>query len=127
MRKILAVVALGLVVNGCGSSSPTAPPVAATPAPTPAPTAPPPLYVATGSGDTVFDIPRNVTRIKIEANYPGRSTNFIVKIAGRLVVNELLGPAFGPSTFTGTYLIAGGGTVEITNSSGVNWSFTEVR
>ena len=75
----------------------------------------------------MFDLPARITRVRIEAAYAGNTSNFIVKIAGKLIVNELLGTFWGPTTFTGTYLISGGGTVEITDSSGVSWTFTEVR
>ncbi len=127
MRKTLAVLALALIAAGCGgSSSPTAPVVAATPAPTATPT-PAPIFTVTGTGDTVFDIPTRVTRIKISGTYTRNSSNFIVRIASSLVVNELLGTGWNQTTFEGTYLIRGGGTAEITKSTGVEWTFTEVR
>lgn len=71
-------------------------------------------------------MPTSVTRVKITADFPGRSSNFIVKIGGRLIVNELLGTSFTGPHFEGTYVTTGG-VVEITNSSGVTWTFTEVR
>lgn len=86
-----------------------------------------PIFTKSGTGDTVFDIPAHVTRIRITASYFASSSNFIVMIAGNLVVNELLGTFWGQTTFQGTYLIGGGGTVQITSSSGVGWVFTEVR
>lgn len=85
------------------------------------------LFSRGGSGNTVFDIPTYVTRIQIQADYAGFSSNFIVNIAGRLVVNELLGRTWGATHYDGTHLIAAGGTAVITNSSGVAWSFIEVR
>jgi hypothetical protein len=42
------------------------------------------------------------------------------------VVNELLGTGWGRVDFDGTYLTSGG-VVQITDSSGVAWSFTQVR
>jgi hypothetical protein len=84
------------------------------------------LFTKSGSGDTIFDLPAQVTRIRIQANFVGNSSNFVVKIAGRLVVNEILGASGDKSTFDGTYLLAGGGTVDITDSSGISWTFTEV-
>ena len=125
MRKLIALGILAfLPACGGGSSSPTqvAPPTTTTT------TLPPrPLFTISGSGDNVFDMPTSVTRVKITGDYPSRSTNFIVKIGGRLIVNELLGTSWpnGPH-FEGTYVTTGG-TVEITNSSGVVWTFTEVR
>ena len=86
-----------------------------------------PILLKGGSGDTVFDLPVYITRIRITADYGGFSSNFIVKIAGRLVVNELVGTTWKQTHFDGVYAIAGGGTVEVTNSSGVAWLFTEQR
>jgi Abnormal spindle-like microcephaly-assoc'd, ASPM-SPD-2-Hydin len=85
------------------------------------------IFRRSGSGDTVFDMPLDVSRIHIVGTYPGFSSNFIVKIGGRLIVNELLGTGWGTTRYDGTLLTGGGGTVSITNSSGVSWSFEEVR
>lgn len=85
------------------------------------------IFTKSGSGDTVFDLPTRVTRIRIEATFSGRSSNFIVRIGGNsAVVNEILGTANQRPGFVGTFPIAGGGTVEITRSSGVFWTFTEI-
>ena len=85
------------------------------------------VFTKSGSGDTVFDLPTRVTRIRIEGTFAGRSSNFIVRIGGNnTVVNEVLGTANQRTGFVGTFAIAGGGTVEITRSSGVVWAFTEV-
>jgi hypothetical protein len=83
-------------------------------------------FARSGSGDMVFDIPANVTRIRIQGTYAGSSSNFMIGIAGHNVVNELLGSVYSVTSHDGTYLIKGGGTVEITHSSGVTWSITEV-
>lgn len=85
-----------------------------------------PIFSRSGSGDTVFDMPTSVTRIRIQADYGAFSSNFIVHIGGNHIVNELLGTSWGKTHFDGTYLTTGG-VVEITNSSGVSWSFVEVR
>lgn len=124
--RLLTCLVLTIPACGGGGSSPGAPAPIPTAALTPAP-APVPLYTHTGSGDTVFDLPQRITRVRIDAAYSGYSSNFVVHIAGDLVVNELLGTGWGPVTFTGTYLIRGGGVVEITDSTGVSWTFTEVR
>jgi len=72
-------------------------------------------------------MPTAVSRVKITADYQGRSSNFIVEIGGRLVVNELIGDAWPNGRhFEGTY-VTSGGVVAITHSSGVAWTFTEVR
>jgi hypothetical protein len=88
--------------------------------------APPGLFTKSGSGDTVFDIPTRVTRIRIQGTYSGTSSHFYVDIAGKSVVIDSIGTSHNPVTFDGTYLLTGGGTVEITSSSGVSWTFTEV-
>ncbi len=85
-----------------------------------------PLFSKSGNGDAVFDLPARVTRIRIQGNLNANSSNFIVKIAGQLVVNEIIEISSNVRTFDGTYLLVGGGTVEITGSSGVSWTFTEV-
>jgi hypothetical protein len=84
------------------------------------------VFIKTGVGDNVFDIPTYVGRIRIQGQYPGRIENFIVYVAGRLVVNDIIGTSRNPAAFDGTYVISGG-RVEIQSSSGVNWTFTEVR
>lgn len=83
-------------------------------------------WTNSGSGNTVFDMPTYITRVRIQGRYTGSSSNFIVKIAARLIVNELLGTFWGPTTYDGTVLTTGG-VVEITNSSGVAWTMTEGR
>ena len=97
---------------------------------TPVVSSPAPIQSAsfskTGTGDTVFDLPSSVTRIQIQATYNGNSSNFIVHIAGNLIVNELLGSSYKSVNSDGTYLLIGGGTVEVTNSSGVLWTFTAI-
>jgi hypothetical protein len=86
-----------------------------------------PLFTKSGTGDNVFDMPMYVARVRIVGTYTGYSSNFIVYIGGRLIVNELLGTGWGTTRYDGTLLTGGGGIVQITNSSGVSWSFTEVR
>jgi len=85
------------------------------------------LYVITGTGDTVFTIPANVTKIRIQGSFAGNGSNLIVRIGGTLRVNEIIGTSRSPSAFDGTYLVTGGSIVEITSSSGVAWTFTEVQ
>lgn len=88
-----------------------------------------PPFRRTGSGANVFDIPSYVSRIHITADYGGSCENFIVHIAGRSVVNEILGRCsvgIGPH-YDGTHLITGGGVTEVKFATGVNWSFEEVR
>lgn len=84
-------------------------------------------FTRSGSGNTVFDMPTDVARVRIIGTFNGNSSNFVVRIGGRLVVNELVGTFWGQPRYEGIHLTNGGGVVEITNSSGVAWSFEEVR
>lgn len=83
------------------------------------------IWTKKGKGDTVFDMPTYVSRVRITGTYMGYSSNFIVWVGGDLLVNELLGTGWGTTSYEGTHLTTGG-VVEIEYSSGVSWSFTEV-
>ena len=85
-----------------------------------------PLWERAGVGNTVFDMPTSISRVRIVGVYRSNSSNFIVRVGGRLVVNELLGRSWGQERYEGVHQVTGGVT-EITNSSGVEWSVTEVR
>ena len=95
----------------------------ATPDPHPA------LWSHSGSGNSVFDIPLHITRVHIRGTWSGTGTsNFIVRIGGRGVVNAIL-RELPNRTYEGTHLIsAGGGVAEISSSANISsWTFTEVR
>lgn len=85
-----------------------------------------PVFFRQGVGDSVFDIPSHVTRVIITASYNGSSQNFILRVGGSLIVNELMGTAWQQTIFIGTYQITPG-VVQITSSSGVAWTFHEFR
>lgn len=85
-----------------------------------------PVWQRDGAGNTVFDMPAAISRVRIVGTYRSNSSNFIVRVGGRLVVNELLGRSWGQERYEGVHQVSGG-VVAITNSSGVEWSFTEVR
>jgi hypothetical protein len=89
------------------------------------PSTPPPLFVQTGSGNAVFDMPTRVDRVRIQAVWNQTNTsNFIVTIGGVLTVNAVLRDSI---TYDGTHL-TNGGVVAITNSQNISsWTFTEVR
>lgn len=112
MRRFALVLALALLVGSCGGSSPSAPSR--------------PLFQKSGIGDDVFDMPTDVTRVKITGQYSGSGSNFVVWVGGQLKVNEILGTDWPSTTYSGTLAVTGGET-RIENSSGVAWSFTEVR
>jgi hypothetical protein len=89
-----------------------------------------PLFSRSGVGDTVFDMPASVARVRIQAAPTTNCQNFIVRIGGRAsIVNVILGTcsvADAPS-LDSTYLTGGGGVVEITKATGVRWTIEEVR
>jgi len=114
MLRLLPV-ALVLLFVSCGGSGDDG---------GPGPSASP--WSSCGTGDTVFDMPTRVERVKIAADYSEHSSNFIVKIGGDLMVNELIDTGYDSTHFEGTYL-TDGGAVEILHSSGVRSCFTEGR
>lgn len=90
------------------------------------------VFTASGTGDNVFTIPTYVTRVRVDATYVGNCQNFIVRISSSVtsLINIIIGTcsvADTRSPFSGTYAINSGGTVTITSSTGVNWTFTELR
>lgn len=87
-----------------------------------------PLFTKTGTGASVFDMPTSVTRVRIFGDYGGFCENFIIHIAGRGVVNEILGSCSVASGrhYEGTFVTTGG-VVEVLNSTGISWGFVEVR
>lgn len=83
------------------------------------------LWSKSGYGDYAFDMPTYVKWVKITGSYTGYSSNFMVYVGGKLLVNELLGTGWKQTYYTGVWATTGG-AVQIKNSSGVSWSFTEV-
>lgn len=82
---------------------------------------------ASGVGNTVFDMPRTVSRVRITGTYRASGSNFIVWVGGRLVVNEIIGVGRpGGPTYTGVHAVTGG-EVRIENSRDVEWTFMEAR
>jgi hypothetical protein len=124
------VIVVSVLAAACGSSSPMSP-TSATPAQ---------IFAMNGSGNTVFNVPTSVTRIHITGTYTGFTSNFIVwagpsnincdstfNLNCHLLVNDLVGTAYGRTVSDGTYVSPGSATMQIVDSSGVSWSFTEVR
>lgn len=125
MRGVTALTLLALALVSCGGDDS---PTGSIPVPTTTTTTTlPPLWSKAGTGDTVFDMPRHVARCRIVGIYTGYSSNFIVHLNGHGLVNELLGTGWGTTKYDGTVLTTGGGVVDIVHSSGVAWTFTEVR
>lgn len=89
-----------------------------------------PIFTQSGVGDSVFDMPLTVTRVRVQAVPTTSCQNFIVRISGRAsLINVILGTCSvaDARTLDSTYLTGGGGVVSITNSTGVQWTFTELR
>lgn len=79
----------------------------------------------TGFGNTVFDMPLCVNRLLIRGRWNGQGTsNFIVHVDGRSVVNEILRQTI---TYEGVHQVNGGKTVEIVSSGAIDWSFEEIQ
>lgn len=85
------------------------------------------LWTVSGTGNNVFDKPLHVTRVRITGAFSGHSSNFIVRCGGSLLVNELLGTGWGPTTYSGVHATPNCTQIQITNSTQVSWTFTEVR
>jgi hypothetical protein len=84
-----------------------------------------PLWTRTGTGNTVFDMPTYVRRVRIVGTYSASGSNFIVWVGNRLVVNEIIGTARqGGPRYEGVHAVIGG-EVRIENSRDVVWSFTQ--
>lgn len=85
-------------------------------------------FTRSGVGNTVFDMPSGITRVRITGRFDGSCENFIMRIGGRLVVNEILGTCSVASgrTYEGTHLVSGT-VVEVTGSNGVSWSIQEIQ
>lgn len=84
-----------------------------------------PFWRHAGQGNTVFDMPPYVTRVQIVGEWLRRDTsNFIVRLNGRTIVNEILRESI---TYSGVHLVSGGGVVEIVSSSNIRWSFQQVQ
>jgi len=84
------------------------------------------VFSKSGIGDQVFDLPSRNARYRVQANFPGTSSNFIVYVAGSLAINSIIGISQTPVAFDGTYAFSSGARVEIQNAPGVTWSFIEL-
>jgi hypothetical protein len=86
------------------------------------------LFQKVGVGNQVFDIPSFITRARIMADYGGSCQNFILRINGRSLANEILGNcSIASGRHYDATVLTGGGTGDTVSSEGVLWSFTEVR
>jgi hypothetical protein len=78
-----------------------------------------------------FEMPTTVRRVRIQANFPTLTANFVVVINGRIVVNAVLGTAQTSTSYDAVHSTTGG-AVEVIASSGaivpggLPWSMTSV-
>lgn len=88
-----------------------------------------PLFTKSGTGNTVFDLPAGVTRLRAQGTTPTSCENFIVRRNGSSFINAIIGTCSVADslTYDGIHLVAGPAVIEIVSSEGVNWTFTEVR
>lgn len=85
------------------------------------------LWSRNGEGNTVFDKPSYVTRVRITGRYTGTGSNFVVWCGRSLLVNEIIGTRYSSTTYDGVHSAAGCTEVRVEISTGVSWTFTEVR
>ena len=81
-----------------------------------------------GTGPDFFSKPIGATRVRIESTFHGYSANFIVwcrNPSTSLVVNELIGRAWGNSGTIGIYRMANCQEVEVRTEGDVQWSFSQ--
>ena len=97
------------------------------------------MWRISGTGDGVFEVPEQVRQARIEGEYTGHTSNFIIWCgtyvdAGGLLVNELMGTAWEQTAYSGVHSMRRSynnrgdpcGTVEVRHSEGVDWSITDV-
>lgn len=78
-----------------------------------------------------FDIPTTVRRVRIQANFPTLTANFVVVINGKIIVNAVLGTAHNSTSYDAVHDITGGAAEVIASSGvivpgGLPWSITAV-
>jgi hypothetical protein len=89
-----------------------------------------PIFSQSGTGDNVFTIPSYVTRLSVVGNYNGWCQNFIAHANGSSLINVIIGTcsvADTRSPFRGTYTVPAAARIDIVSSTGVGWTFAEVR
>lgn len=86
-----------------------------------------PFWTTNGVGNTVFDMPTYVRRVRIIGTYNASGSNFIVWVGTALVVNEIIGTGRqGGPRYEGVHAVTGG-VVRIENSRDVIWSFAQTQ
>jgi hypothetical protein len=89
-------------------------------------------WIKTGIGSERFEMPTTVRRVRIRAEFPTLTANFIVVINGRVLVNALLGTSRNSTTYDAVHETSGG-TVEVIAQAavvvpgGLPWSMNAVQ
>ncbi len=83
------------------------------------------LWSKSGVGNSRFDMPTYVSQVHVEALYTGWRHEFRVEINGLYLIWIVIGEILNTS-WERTYLTSGG-AVEVFDSGGVSWSFTEIH
>lgn len=141
MKAILASIFVAMLLSGCGGGGGDAGTCAGSPeycaqfaanggdgqAGTGGIAAPGALaFTKSGTGNLVFDLPANVTRLRIQATFSGPSHTFSVNIGGTPLVRTTIGSSHTPPSFEGIFAGPGGATVDIFDASGVDWVVTQL-
>ena len=83
-------------------------------------------WSASGRGPSYFDKPINVARVRIKSRFSGYSGNFVVwcrSPSTDLIVNELIGTAWGNDGTVGIYRMAN--CTEVNTEQTASWTFTQ--
>lgn len=110
-RHIYILCVIAFLTTGCGDNG-TGPSSVA--------------WSRSGVGNDAFTKPAGVVRVRITGNYSGVTSNFVVWCGPSLLVNELLGTGWGPTSYSGTHATPNCTNVEVRQSTGVSWQMTEV-
>lgn len=84
-------------------------------------------FSRSGQGNDVFDKPAYVTRVRITGRFDGGGQNFIMWCGNSLLVNEILGTRWPATSYEGVHATSNCTQIRVENSTGVQWSMTEVR
>ena len=84
------------------------------------------IWSKSGVGDALFDMPTYVSRVTVTAEYTGNLSDFRVNINGSSWIWIVIGTYWGIGEYYEETFLTNGGVVQIIDSGGVSWSFTEV-
>ncbi|MGE0448440.1 MAG: carboxypeptidase-like regulatory domain-containing protein [Vicinamibacterales bacterium] len=86
-------------------------------------------WTRSGAGDTVFQMPGYFSQVRIQGAPHTECEDFVVKLAGRVIVNTILGTCAEAQAriYDALHVTDGGGTVEIVSSTAIDWAFNEQR